>query len=90
MKFTSSHKASKDLISLSEVATKNEEIERITNQTNRKKQFRLVQLLGAIFLANIITWIPVIALGITGAIAGTETIPTTFYSFAFYLICWKS
>ncbi len=83
MKFTSSHKASKDVISLSEVATKNEEIERITNQTNRKKQFRLVQLLGAIFLANIITWIPVIALGITGAIAGTDTIPNTFYSFAY-------
>ncbi len=83
MKFTSSHKASKDVISLSEVATKNEEIEKITNQTNRKKQFRLVQLLGAIFLANIITWIPVIALGITGAIAGTDTIPTTFYSFAY-------
>ncbi len=83
MKFASSHKASKGLTSLSEVAIKNEEIERITNQTNRKKQFRLVQLLGAILLANTITWIPVIALGITGAIAGTDTIPNTFYSFAY-------
>ena len=60
-----------------------EERERLTSVTHRKQQFRMVQVLGAIVLANIITWIPMMILGIAGAITGPNLIPTELYSTAY-------
>ena len=56
---------------------------KIINQVNRQKQFRLVQLLCAIFVANLITWAPLIALAPTVFIVNPEDIPAQYYSFTF-------
>ena len=47
------------------------------------KQIKLIQLLGIIILSNIVTWTPLLILGIIGAI--TEELPTPLIS-AFYLL----
>ena len=57
--------------------------DKIINQVNRLKQFRLVQLLCAIFAANLITWAPVIALVVTVFIVNPQEIPAQYYSVAF-------
>ena len=57
-----------------------EEARRQMDKENLKKQFRMVQLFGAIFTANMITWIPMLCLAIAGAIVGLGHIPTAVYS----------
>ncbi len=49
----------------------------------KNAQLRLARLFGAIFMANLLTWIPMVALALTGAIAGTGHIPTPMYTFAY-------
>ncbi len=46
-------------------------------------QLRLVRLFGAILTANLLTWLPMIALALTGAIVGSGRIPTPMYTFAY-------
>ena len=64
-----------------------EEMNKIIHRANKQQQFRMVQVLGAIFLTNIITWIPTIVLIIASVFKSME-IPTFFYSFVyiFYLL----
>ena len=64
-----------------------EEMNKIIHSANKQQQFRMVQVLGAIFLTNIITWIPMIVLMIASVFIGTK-IPTFCYSFVyiFYLL----
>ena len=57
-----------------------EEARRQIDKESLKKQFRMVQLFGAIFTANMITWIPMLCLAIAGAIVGLGRIPTAVYS----------
>ena len=74
------------LSSLKKHSSSDKEIERIIHNANKQQQFRIVQVLGAIFVTNIITWIPIIALIITSAIVGSFAIPTFYYSFTY--ICY--
>ena len=75
-----------ELNSLKKHPGHDEEIERIIHSVNKQQQFRMVQVLGAIFVTNIITWIPMIVLILTGAIVGSFVIPTFYFSFAY--ICY--
>jgi len=70
-------------ISLTNYRIHEDNSEKIINETIKKKQFRLVQVLGAIILANVVTWIPVILLGIAGAATGPTRLPTVFYSVSY-------
>ena len=54
-----------------------EEMNKIIHRANKQQQFRMVQVLGAIFLTNIITWIPTIVLIIASVFKSME-IPTFF------------
>ena len=49
----------------------------------RSSQLRMVRLFGAIFTANVLTWLPMIALALTGAVVGTTHIPTVLFTFAY-------
>ena len=64
-----------------------EEMNKIIHSANKQQQFRMVQVLGAIFLTNIVTWIPMSVLMIASVFIGTK-IPTFCYSFVyiFYLL----
>ena len=57
-----------------------EEARRQIDKESLKKQFRMVQLFGGIFTANMITWIPMLCLAIAGAIVGLGRIPTAVFS----------
>ncbi len=65
--------------------SKTSEVQKKDNMANEKRNFqlRLVRVFAIIFLANLLTWLPVIALGLTGAIVGAGQIPIFMYSFAF-------
>lgn len=54
-----------------------------TIHQQRKAQLRLVQLFGAIFTANLVTWLPMIVLALMGAILGSMRIPTLMFSIAY-------
>ncbi len=51
------------------------------DQNQQRKQFRLVQVFGAIFTAIIVTWLPIIICYIVAAIRGR--LPTVMYSIAY-------
>ncbi len=57
------------------------------NGEHRKKikQMRMIRVLGVIILANIITWSPVLILGITGAITGPGVLPTPLFSVSYLM-----
>ena len=59
--------------------------ENLTSIANQKKaaQLRLARLFAAIFTANLITWLPITVLALTGAIGGTEHIPNFMYTSAY-------
>ena len=80
---TVSEQRSTKTISLTDYHVHENDLEKIINATVKKKQFRLVQVLGAIILTTFVTWIPVILLGIAGAIAGTQSLPTAFFSVSY-------
>ena len=63
-----------------------EQIEKVIHSANKRQQFRMVQVLSAIFVTNIITWMPMIVLILTGGIVGGLVIPTFYYSFTY--ICY--
>ena len=83
-RFALLHKQSAtELNFLSKNFTGNDEtIEKVIHNANKQQQFRMVQVLGAIFLTNIITWIPMIVLIFAGIFIGS-LIPTFYYSFAY-------
>ena len=64
-----------------------EEMNKIIHSANKQQQFRMVQVLGAIFLTNIVTWIPMFVLMIASVFISTK-LPTFCYSFVyiFYLL----
>ena len=83
-RFAILHKQSAaDIGALSEDQRSDEQQEQIVNNANKLQQFRLVQVLGAIIVANAITWIPMIALAVTGAIIGSSRVPALYVSFAY-------
>ena len=55
---------------------------RIANE-KRNSQLRLARLFGAIFTANMLTWLPMVALALTGAVVDPLNISTAMYSFAY-------
>ena len=48
-----------------------------------KSQLRMVRLFSAIFIANLLTWLPMIVLVLTGASLGAKRIPTLVFSIAY-------
>ena len=52
-------------------------------QQHSANQLHLVKLFGAIFTANLVTWLPVFMVALTGAIVGAKRIPTVAYSIAY-------
>ena len=60
-----------------------EQATRQADKENMRKQFRMVQLVGAIFTANLVTWVPMFVLAVTGAITGVGQIPTVVFSIAY-------
>ena len=60
-----------------------EQARRQADKENMRKQFRMVQLFGAIFTANLVTWVPMFGLVVTGAITGVGKIPTVVFSIAY-------
>ena len=52
------------------------------NKAHSKSQLRMVWLFGAIFTANIITWLPMVGLVISAAVLGT--VPTLAYTIPFF------
>ena len=52
-----------------------------TLKAYNRDQFRLVQIFGAIFTANIITWVPMVVMSIVIAIQGVGY--TLFYTIAY-------
>lgn len=75
-------KSIKRSLSINSKSTKKEDkVNRtLRSASNRKNQLRLAGLFGAIFTANIITWIPMVGLAITAAILGPMQIPTVAYT----------
>ncbi len=57
-----------------------EEAKKLTDKETSRKQFRMVQLFGAIFTANLVTWIPMLGLAISAAVVGLGQIPAVVYS----------
>ena len=60
-----------------------EEVKQIIHNANKRQQFRMVQVLGAIILTNLITWLPTPVVIFTRVILGTSVIPTISYSIAY-------
>ena len=54
-----------------------------TTNESVKAQLHLVSVFAVIFTANLITWLPMIALALTGACVGTGRIPDAIYTFAY-------
>ena len=67
----------------SQTSAENSEEQKQLNKENRKKQFRMVQLLGLIFGFNAITWLPFTVLALSASIAGPSAVPILFFFFAY-------
>ena len=48
-----------------------------------KEQIHLAQIFGAIFTANVITWVPTIAIALVAAVIGSENVPPPTYAFVY-------
>ena len=53
-----------------------DEVKKKIEKENLNKQFKLVQLFGAIFIADLLTWLPIVSVAIAGVIAGSGIIPS--------------
>ena len=60
-----------------------DEVKKKIEKENLNKQFKLVQLFGAIFIANLLTWLPIVSVAIAGAIVGSGIIPSLAYAVAY-------
>ena len=83
-RFALLHKQSAtELHSLKNIPDSVKEQERIVRHANKLQQFRMIQVLGAMVVANVITWIPMLALALTGAVVGSSVIPASYFAFTY-------
>jgi len=60
-----------------------DEAKKKIEKENLQKQFKMVQLFGAIFLANLVTWMPILCVAIAGSFVGSGIIPSLIYAMVY-------
>ena len=56
---------------------------KVNDRSSSKKQLHLVKMFGAIFTANMVTWLPIMVVVLATAILGSGRVPTVVYSIAY-------
>ena len=62
------------------------ELNRKIKSTRNRKQLNIVRVFGAIFFANVFTWLPIIGLAFTSVVVGIDGVPTDYTACAYVML----